>query len=94
MPVYLCCLNNNREDTVLELFKEAVSTYCLPSHIRIDRGGKNVDVSMFLLTNPLRGPGRSTVIVGRSVHNQRIERMLRDVYEWVLVFVFTICSTI
>lgn len=86
VPVYLRCSNNNRADTVLTLFQEAVSAYGLPSHIRIDQGGENVDVSMFLLTHPLRGPGRGTVIVGRSVHNQRIERMWRDVYEGVLGF--------
>ena len=69
MPVYLRCANNNRAQTVLMHFKEAVSKYGLPSRIRTDRGGENVDVSMFLLTHPLRGPERSTVIVGRSVHN-------------------------
>ena len=84
MPVYLRCANNNRAQTVLMHFKEAVSKYGLPSRIRTDRCGENVDVSMFLLTHPLRGPERSTVIVGRSVHNQRIERMWRDVYQGVL----------
>ena len=82
-------------DTVLELFKEAVSICGLPSCVRTDQGGKNVNVSMFLLTHPLRGCVRrnmvivgdwSLVIVGRSVHNQRIERMWRDVFEGVLGF--------
>jgi len=75
MPIYLHCSSNNQAGTVLDLFREAVTTYGLPSRIRIDKGGENVDVAMYLLSHPLRGPGRNTVIVGKSVHNQRIERM-------------------
>ena len=84
IPVYLHCSNNNRASTVLEQFRRAVAKYGLPSRIRIDRGGENVDVSMYLLDHPLRGPNRSTVIVGKSVHNQRVERLWRDVYEGVV----------
>lgn len=86
LPVYLKCSNNNQASTVLNLFQDAVHRYGLPSRIRTDKGGENVDVAMFLLTHPLRGPGHSTVIVGKSVHNQRIERLWRDVFEGVLGF--------
>ena len=86
IPVYLHCSSNNQAHTVLKLFMEVVTVYGLPSRIRTDKGGENVDVAMYLLTHPLRGPGRSTVIVGKSVHNQRIERTWRDVYEGVLDF--------
>ena len=86
LPVYLHCSNNNQAATVLSLFREAVNVYGLPSRIRIDKGGENVDVAMFLLTHPLRGPRRSSVIVGKSVHNQRIERLWRDVFQGVLGF--------
>ena len=51
-PVYLPCSSNNRANTVLTLFQEAVSPYGLPSRIWIDQGGGNVEVSMFLLTHP------------------------------------------
>ena len=45
-----------------------------------------VEVSQFLLMHPLCGPkrGARAVIVGKSVHNQWIERMWRNVYQGVL----------
>ena len=86
LPVYLSCSSNNRANTVLSLFREAFDTYGLPSHTRIDQGGAHVDVSMFPLTHPMCGPGQSSVIVSKSVHNHRVERLWRDVYQGVLGF--------
>ena len=40
--VYLKVSNNNRENTVLSAFTEAVREYGLPSRIRVDRGGENI----------------------------------------------------
>lgn len=80
IPVYLRCSGNNQASTVLELFNEAVAEYGLPSRVRSDKGGENTEVSLFMLSNPQRGPGRGSMITGKSVHNQQIERLWRDVY--------------
>ena len=36
-----------------------------------DRGRENVGISLFMLNHPQHGPGCGSMLVGRSVHNQR-----------------------
>ena len=75
--VFLRCGTDNEAVTVLELFEEATKKFNMPHRIRCDHGTENIDVARWMLAkhNPFINP----VITGLSVHNQRIERLWRDI---------------
>ncbi|CAL8310476.1 unnamed protein product [Boreogadus saida] len=82
LVVFLSAATNNRATTVLDAFLGAVRQYGVPSRVRSDKGRENFEVAYYMVDNC--GPNRNSHITGRSVHNQRIERLWRDVYTQVL----------
>lgn len=80
--VFLRCSNNNEAGTVLEQFLLGTRTFHFPRRIRTDYGTENVEVARLMLQK--YGITSNPVITGRSIHNQRIERMWRDVFNYVL----------
>lgn len=76
--IYLSCKDNNRASTVLTLFQNSVSEFgYVPEHVRSDHGGENVDVWRYVTSCNNGDP--DSVITGSSVHNDRVERLWRDV---------------
>ncbi|XP_061197767.1 uncharacterized protein LOC133205891 [Saccostrea echinata] len=80
--VFLKADINNKAKTVLQHFVNACEQYGIPSRVRSDYGKENIMVSMFITM--VNGQDRHSHITGRSVHNQRVERLWRDVHSQVI----------
>ena len=79
--IFLRCSSNNKKETMLQLYDDAINRCGCPSRVRTDKGGENVLVWDRIIE--LRGEDRGSYIAGSSVHNQRIERLWRDVWNYV-----------
>ena len=86
LPLVLVCLNNNKAITLLDHFRSAVNKFGLPSRVHSDKGLENVLIADFMIDK--RDTGRGSQITGKSTHNQRIERLWRDVFTGVLSFYY------
>ncbi|XP_048010685.1 uncharacterized protein LOC125262115 [Megalobrama amblycephala] len=76
--MYLDAANNNKASTAFTFFLQSIEKNGVPSRVRGDQGVENLDIARFMFT--VRGTDRASFISGKSVHNQRIERLWRDVW--------------
>lgn len=77
---FMQCVNNNRADTSLQCFRQGIENYGLPLRVRTDKGMENIKIADYMIENR----GNTGILSGKSVHNQRIERLSRDLYDGVL----------
>lgn len=79
---YLGCADNNRAVTVFRLYADAISQFGLPDYVRSDYGGENTEIWKYMICS--HNMDYSCVITGSSVHNERIERLWRDVHRCIV----------
>lgn len=81
--VFLECVTNNKAHTVLVHFLNSIQEFRVPLRIRSDHGMENIEVARWMLYH--HGVDKNPFITGRSVHNQRIERLWVDVKNYVAI---------
>ena len=74
--VYFPSGKDNTKISGMAAFQKGVDEYGWPLRVRGDQGGENYDVCMAMQI--VQGIDTSAFIAGKSTHNQRIERLWRD----------------
>ncbi|KAG7455518.1 hypothetical protein MATL_G00257570 [Megalops atlanticus] len=75
--MFLDAATNNRASTAFAHFRKATERHGIPSRVRGDQGAENVEIARYMFT--VRGTDRGSFMSGKSVHNQRIECLWRDI---------------
>ncbi|XP_057196989.1 uncharacterized protein LOC130558547 [Triplophysa rosa] len=76
--MYLGAATDNKASTALGFFHQSVERHGFPLRVRGDQGVENVEIARCMFS--VRGSGRGSYMSGKSVHNQRIERLWRDIW--------------
>ena len=79
---FLQCHTDNKADSVLSAFANGMQKYGMPRKVRSDHGGENIEVWRAMISEH---SSDKCVITGSSTHNERIERLWRDVHRSVIV---------
>ena len=79
---FLQCHTDNRAESVLSAFMNGAQRYGFPRKVRTDHGGENIEVWRTMMNEH---SSDRCVITGSSTHNERIERLWRDVHRSVIV---------
>lgn len=81
MITSMVCASNNYAETALTGFMKGVEAFGLPARVRGDHGGENVGILRYMRS---KQGYQGAYIQGKSVHNQRIERLHYDTTHCVL----------
>lgn len=79
---YSRCAPFNTAQAAFMGFIEGIQNYSILSRVRMDEGVENGLIRDFMVE--ANGPERGSALMCKSVHNQRIERLWRDVFDKVV----------
>lgn len=58
----------------------------IPNRCSRDKGLENVSVADYMISSK----GQNSMLTGKSKHNQKIERLWRDVFDGVLIYFYNL----